>query len=57
MRKEKDVDSQKKLKRMKREMRLAKREDNDRITSMSWGRVKIELGLSYRFYRLFYFNF
>ena len=46
MRKEKDVDSQNKLKRMKREMRLAKREDNDRITSMSWGRVKFELRLS-----------
>ena len=38
-------------------MRLAKKEDNDRVTSMSWVRVKIELGLSDRFYRLFYFNF
>lgn len=46
MRKEKNVDSQKKLKRMKREMWLAKREDNDRVTSMSWVRVKFELRLS-----------
>ena len=45
MRKEKNVDSRK-VKRIKRETQLAKREDNDRVTSLSWVRDKFELRLS-----------